>query len=77
MFSLLALSATGRCNAPLYYRTLAHLQISLQTSERRYQGDTEHSFSNGVLFSHIQQASSEKLEPQEEGVYSDLNYGTF
>lgn len=45
------LSAESGCSASPYHRALVQLQIAFQTSERRCQGGTEHSFSDGVLFS--------------------------
>lgn len=45
------LCAESGCSAFPYHRALVHLQIAFQTSERRCQGGTEHSFSDGVLVS--------------------------
>ena len=47
----LFLSAASCCSAFPYHRTLAHLQIAFQTSERRCQRGTEHSFLDSVPFS--------------------------
>lgn len=45
------LSAASHSSVSPYHRTLALLQSAFQTSERRCQGGTGHSFPDGVPFS--------------------------
>lgn len=47
----LFLSAASCCSASPRRRTVVHLQTALQTSERRCQGGTVHSFLDGVSLS--------------------------